>query len=410
MAIRPPPPHNRWTGGSYGASPSIAAIAYAETKPTGERQVMTEHLIIGGGVYGAAVAFELASRGAGCRLMEAGRLAGAASGGPGRRGVRANGRDPRELPLIRRAHELWPGLHERLGVEPLFERTGHILLIERDRDLAAAQARTDLQNRLGTPSRLLNAAAVRELEPAVNDAVIAGLHCPQDGVADHTATTRAYAAAAAARGAAIEEGVAAARIHIENGRATAVDTNDGRRLPVDGSLLVLANAGVAALLADQMSLPVWNLAFQVLLSAPLPDVPVYHLIGHASRQLALKAEPGNRLMISGGYVGRWDHVRGVGTPIDTEVAANVADAIAIYPELEGLRVETADTGHLESVSIDGVPVIDRLPGAANAIFATGWCGHGWAIAPAVAELLAAWTLDGERPPLLAPFGLARFGG
>lgn len=369
---------------------------------------MTEHLIIGGGVYGTAVAFALASRGAGCRLIEAGRLAGAASGGPGRRGVRANGRDPRELPLIRRAHELWPELHERLGVGPLFERTGHILLIERQRDLAAAEARARLQNALGTPSRLLDAAQVRELEPAVNDAVIAGLQCPEDGVADHTATTRAYAAAAAARGAAIEEGVAASRIVIEKGRATAVETGDGRRLPVEGSLLLLANAGVASLIAERLALPVWNLAFQVLLSQPLAEVPVRHLIGHASRQLALKAEPGNRLMISGGYVGRWDATTGTGHPLASEVAANVADAIATYPALDGLAVETADTGHLESVSIDGVPLIDRLPGAENVLFATGWCGHGWAIAPAVAELIAAWTLDGARPALLAPFGLERF--
>lgn len=370
---------------------------------------MTEHLIIGGGVYGAAVAFDLACRGADCRLIEARGIATAASGGPGRRGVRANGRDPRELPLIRRAHELWPALHERLGVAPLFERTGHILLIERERDLAAARARAGMQNALGTPTVLLDAAGVHELEPEVTDRVIAGLHCPGDGVADHGATTRAYAAAARAAGAAVEEGMAATGIVIDNGRAVAVETAGGERIPVEGSLLVLANAGVPDLLRPHIDLPVWSLAFQVLLSAPLAHMPVRHLIGHASRQLALKSEPGNRVMISGGYVGRWDAANHAGTPIADEVAANVADAVATFPGLEGLAVETADTGHLEALSPDGVPIIDRLPGAANALFATAWCGHGWAIAPAVAELIAAWAREDRRPPELAPFGLARFG-
>ena len=44
---------------------------------------MVEHLIIGGGVYGAAVAWELASRGEACRLLEARRIGAGASSGRG---------------------------------------------------------------------------------------------------------------------------------------------------------------------------------------------------------------------------------------------------------------------------------------------------------------------------------------
>ncbi|NNM32821.1 MAG: FAD-dependent oxidoreductase, partial [Gemmatimonadetes bacterium] len=59
-------------------------------------------------------------------------------------------------------------------------------------------------------------------------------------------------------------------------------------------------------------------------------------------------------------------------------------------------------------SVDGIPVIDRLPEASNVIVATGWSGHGWAIAPAVAQLLAEWVTSGNRPGLLGPFCLGRF--
>ncbi len=31
-----------------------------------------------------------------------------------------------------------------------------------------------------------------------------------------------------------------------------------------------------------------------------------------------------------------------------------------------------------------------------------WTGHGFAIGPAVARLVATWLLDGEKPPELAP--------
>ncbi|MDH3740504.1 MAG: FAD-binding oxidoreductase [Hyphomicrobiales bacterium] len=369
---------------------------------------MTENLIIGGGVYGAAVALELTERGAGAHLIEASHIGAGASAGPGKRGVRASGRDPREIPLIRQSREIWPSLHERLKVAPLFEHSGHIMLIERPEDMAEAEARAALQSAMGIPTEMVYGDAVRDYEPQVCDQVCAAMICPGDGVADHTATTHAYIAAAQAAGAVVDEGVTAARLVCEGSRATAIESADRRRYPVAGNLFILANAGVSALVADHIDLPVWNNAFQVLLSAPLDDVPIRHLVGHAHRTLSLKSEPGNRIMISGGYQGRWDYERQIGQTVASEVAANVADAVAAFPGLAGIEIEVADAGHLEAVSIDHVPIIDRLPGLDNVYFATGWTGHGWAIAPAIAALLATWALDGDAPSELAPFAMNRF--
>lgn len=366
-------------------------------------------VIVGGGVYGAAVAWHLARRGEAVELLEARTVASGASGGPGRRGVRANCRDHRELPLMVRARALWPTLHEALGTAPLFEETGHLQLIERPVDMPKAQARAALQSRLGIPTAYLEEAEMRALEPAVAPFVTAALHCPGDGVAFHAATTRAYADAAVAAGARIREGVAVDRLVARDGRVVAVATADGDEIAVDGRLFLLANAGVRSLVAPWLDLPTWNMAFQVLVSAPLADNPVRHLVGHASRTLSLKREPDGRLMISGGRPGRWDAATGRGTPIPQEIAANVADAVAVYPTLAGIEIETADTDHLEADSIDAVPVIDALPDNPHVIFAAGWSGHGWAIAPAVSELLADWALDGRRPDPLAPFAFARFG-
>lgn len=369
---------------------------------------MADNVIVGGGVYGAAVAWELSSRGADVVLIEARHVASGASGGPGRRGVRANYRDHRELPLMARSRELWPSLHERLNVAPLFEQTGHLMLLEDTADLAAAAARVNIQNLCDIPTRLLPREALLELEPEIAPAIQGAVYCPGDGVADHGATTRAYAEAAKAAGVEIREGVSATRLVTRNDRVVAIETDAGHAIPLDGNLLLLANSGVRELVRPWLDLPTWSLPFQVLLSAPLADNPVRHLIGHASRTLSLKREQDGRLMISGGRPGRWDDATQSGTALPEEIAANVADAVAVYPSLAGLEVETADAGHLEADSIDGIPIIDQPPGLANVIFATGWSGHGWAIAPATSHLIAAWALDGDRPSLLAPFGFSRF--
>ena len=60
--------------------------------------------------------------------------------------------------------------------------------------------------------------------------------------------------------------------------------------------------------------------------------------------------------------------------------------------------------------MDDIPVIDRLPDCRNGFFATGWSGHGWAIAPAVADLIVQWAEHDDPPALLAPFSLQRFVG
>ena len=173
---------------------------------------MADYIIVGGGIYGCTVAWQLAKRGADVLLLEANTIASGASGGLGERGVRANGRDLRELPLMRLAYDIWISLHADIGGFTGYRRLGHLDLIEREEDLARAPAQVWLQNQQGIESHLLDAAQLRELEPNLSESVIAAIYCPKDGVADHTATTRSMANAARAQGAAIQEHVSCHRL------------------------------------------------------------------------------------------------------------------------------------------------------------------------------------------------------
>ena len=194
---------------------------------------MADYLIVGGGIYGCAVAWELAKRGADVLLLEAKSIASGASGGLGERGVRANGRDLRELALMRLAYDIWPALHVEIGGFTGYRRLGHLHLIEREADLAAAPAQVWLQNQQGIESQLLDAAQTRELEPNLSEDVIAAVYCPKDGVADHTATTRSMAEAARAQGAVIQENARVTGMTRQGERvvrlSAEIDSETGRR-------------------------------------------------------------------------------------------------------------------------------------------------------------------------------------
>src|SRR5262249_30474169 len=194
-----------------------------------------DFVVMGGGVSGCAAAWELVRRGARVLVLEARTVASGASGGLGKRGVRAGGRDPRELPLMRLAYDLWPALADEIGAATGYERTGLLHYFEREPDdldggWASAPARAWVQHQCGIVTEVLDRDAVRALEPDVCDAVSGALYCPDDGIADHTATTRGLAAAAARLGAEIREGIAVCGLERVGDRVRAVVTAEGEHI------------------------------------------------------------------------------------------------------------------------------------------------------------------------------------
>lgn len=370
-----------------------------------------DYVIVGGGVYGCGLARGLARRGADVMLLEAETVAGGASGGPGKRGVRANGRDLRELPLMAHAYQLWEKLESEFGSQIGYERPGGLALIEEERDLVRGRIQAEVQSRMGIPSHFLESVEVRELEPEIGPSILGAVYCPLDGVSDHTATTLSLRRAAEDASAIVRERVPVSALEVRGGRVVAVETAFGERIPVQVGLILVANAAVPRLVKENfgLSLPVWSRLPQVLISDPMGTVPVRHLIGHLSRRLALKPLAGGRLMVSGGRLGRWDVRQRRAVASEDEVAANLADARAVFPSLERISVERISVERWESETIDGIPIIDKVPSVENAFFATGWSGHGWAIAPAVIEEMTRWLFTGEMSGALRPFALDRFG-
>ncbi|MEM7798671.1 MAG: FAD-binding oxidoreductase [Chloroflexota bacterium] len=371
---------------------------------------MADFVIIGGGVYGCAVAWELARQGAEVCLLEAKEVACGASGGLGTRGVRANGRDVRELPFMEMAYEIWPTLHEALGAPTGYKRIGNVTLIEQELDLRKAEMAAWMQAQQGIPSQILSAAELREREPYVGEQVIGALYCPKDGISDHTTTTRSYAQAARKLGAEIRENTLFDRLEAGNGHISAVITAEEERIPIGKTLFMLSNYHLLGYLkgAFNLQLPVWPLLPQVMLTESISPHPIQHLIGHASRKLAMKMVEGDRVMISGGWRGRYSEAGQKGETLPDQVEGNRLEAVAAFPVLADIGVADAAADRWELIAVDNIPIIDHLPGHNNVIMATGWSGHGWAISPAVSRLLAEWALTGQRPALFNPFRYSRF--
>lgn len=85
-----------------------------------------------------------------------------------------------------------------------------------------------------------------------------------------------------------------------------------------------------------------------------------------------------------------------------------AEVARMLPEAASLRVEAAWCCFRPG-SPDGMPIIDRLPGLANAWISVGHYRTGILVAPGAGEVLAAWIMDGRPAATVAGLGLARLG-
>lgn len=371
-----------------------------------------DFVIVGGGVYGMATAYHLARLGAeSVAVIERDEPAAGASGGVGKRGVRANRRDLRELPLMREANRIWPTLHEELDGATGYERTGGTYLIDGPastgfKGIDAAESYARAQSALGVPTELWDRDRVRSEYPGISDEVQAASFVPTDGVASHEATTLSYTAAAQRRGVQILSGTEVVELRTDGaGRIAGVLTANGELIGARREVLLLANGGVRQLVAEATGkdLPLWTIYPLACTLRTSSSVYIPRLTGHETRPLSVKMT-GEHIMLSGGWRGR-------ATPEGPEVVperlrGNIEVLQRVFPYLADLEVITADASRAETASVDQIPIIGRC--APNLFVACGWSGHGWAIAPVVSRLIAEDIVMDAPSPLLAPFSPRRF--
>ncbi|HTE60163.1 MAG TPA: FAD-dependent oxidoreductase, partial [Solirubrobacteraceae bacterium] len=176
---------------------------------------MTEVVVVGAGIVGAAVARELAVRGVAVTVLDRGAVSGGTTGlGEGNVLCSDKQAGP-ELELARAGLAAYGELEERLGEEARIRRKGALIVHPEEETWAGEPARLE---RVAIPgARLVGADEVRELEPELTGPVLGASLFPDDLQCDPRAIARALAREAAEAGATIREGCAVEAILVAGG-------------------------------------------------------------------------------------------------------------------------------------------------------------------------------------------------
>lgn len=190
-------------------------------------------IIIGGGVIGASVAYYLAKRGQSVTLLERGRLAAEASAAAaGMLGAQSEMEDTGPLfRLARQSRAMFPQLSAELkdltGIDIGLVREGLLNIALSDVQEEELRAREKLQRAAGERAEWLSAAAASALEPALSTSTRGALYLPDDGQVEAPKLAAAFAQAARALGAKLQEFAQVQGLLTERDRVIGVMTSEG---------------------------------------------------------------------------------------------------------------------------------------------------------------------------------------
>lgn len=366
-------------------------------------RIVADVAVVGGGTAGCSTALHLRQRGASVILLERGLCGGHASG-VNYGGVRQQGRDLAELPLARRAREMWARLAEIVGTDCEFVASGHVKLARSDADMAELEAYRLAVRPYGLELELLGRTELRARYPYLGDAAIGGSLCAEDGAANPRLVAPAFARAARAAGADIREAAPVTAIERDGGRFH-LRTANGIEVSAASVVNVAGAWGheIAARFGERV--PEDVIAPNMCVTEPLPYfmVPNFGVCGGGAyvRQIVR----GN--VIFGGGRGTADRERVRANPVAAASLDGFRQTIALVPRLRHAQVIRTWTG-IEGDMPDGIPVMGPSRTTPGLFHAFGFSGHGFQLGPAVGAVLCELILDGSTPTPIDAFDIGRF--
>jgi glycine oxidase len=366
-------------------------------------------LIVGGGVIGLSLAYELARHKLRVRVVdrqEPGREASWAGAGILPPASRAQAIHPLDQlrALASELHPAWAAqLFRETGIDNGYRLCGGLYLARSAGEAASLLGLARLLEEQEIACERLSSEALAEREPALAPLASSGslravYLLPREGQLRNPRHLQALLAACRLRGVEITSGVEVEGFGLSSGRLAAVQTSQGS-LSADRYCLTLG-AWTARLLS-QLGVPNGILPIRgqmVLFACERP--PFTSVLNEGPRYLVPRDD--GRVL-----VGSTEEEAGFDKSNTPEAVAELHDlACELVPKLRDAPVERTWAG-LRPGTFDGFPYLGAIPGLSNAFVAAGHFRQGLYLSPATA-LVMSDLIRGQAPPIdLTPFRVGR---
>ena len=363
-------------------------------------------VIIGGGISGCSLAYNLAKRGVDVTVLEKNYLSSGATGRCGA-GIRQQWSTKENVKLAIESIKIFEKLSKELGEDIELRQGGYLVAIHDKKEMKQAEKNVKMQRSLGlkvdilTPNEMLDVVPILDVK-GMN--AVGATFCPTDGHANPSKTTFAYANAAKRNGADIYTHTKVLDIKTIKKQVTEVKTSQGS---IKTNTVVNA-AGVFSKDISEMT------------GIKLPNVPFRKEI-MASERLKLMFEAMVISFKDGIYFSQQDEGQIVGgVPIPDEKSGykimptfsfiqHMARTLTRYsPILKNVNMLRHWTGFYD-VTPDARPILGES-NVKGFIQCNGFSGHGFMLSPMVSKLLTDYIVDNKTSDILENLQLKRFEG
>lgn len=362
-------------------------------------------VVVGAGIVGCAIAYELARRGVRVRVIErreVGQGATRASAGVLAPYIEAHDRRPL-LDLTTRSLDLYDEFVARVvedsGAAVQYVRTGTLEIATRPGDMARLAGIHAACVERGMTAELFDADAVREAEPQLAPSVQGGLVVESHGFIGVGELTAALRLAAAAHGVSFQTLAGATRIEA-NGAGIRVETA--------GDVLTCDSAVMAA--------GSWSGRVDIEGAAPVPIRPVRGQLLH----LGWPTPPLRRVVWAPDcYLVPWDDGSVLVGATTEEVGFDERATVAgvrglieasqrVTPDVNEASFKEARVG-LRPATPDELPVIGPSAAVPGLVYACGHFRNGIMLAPLTAAMVADYVVERRVDAALDVTAPSRFG-
>ena len=355
-------------------------------------------VIVGGGIMGATTLYEFARRGVDAVLLEQDPEFGGRDSSKTAGIMRTHYSNPAVVRMAIRGQQVFREIAAIAGVPPVFHEIGYVFLASHDA-LERARDNVAMQREQGAEVQELPAAALGRFAPgASSDGIAALFYEPGSGYVEPVPAARAFIEAAKRRGAEARADVRVRRLVAEHGAVTGVETDEGGLAA--GQVVLAAGAWSEGLAAGVgVDLPMeYSVEQELVLAVPsasAPRVSISNAVDAVYERPELGREAGAdraAVLVGTGFPKGYPTGDPDAYPVQDalpDLVAELRGRLAIrQPALASSEVLEARIG-LYDITPDWHPLLGRVPSIDGLLLVTGGSGHGFKLAPAFAELVAA---------------------
>lgn len=344
-------------------------------------------VIIGGGVMGCSILYNLAEQGMTNTLLLERDVLASGSTSKSQAILRMHYSNEVTSSLAWQSLEIFKNFEELTGTPSGYTRTGYFLIVGRE-DREAMYENVAMHQRLGIASEIVSIEDMRELAPMLaveGDESFA--YESESGYADPYSVTLGFANRAREMGARVQDGTNVTGIEVTGGKVTAVLTADGR-IETDVAVVAAGPWSDRLLSTVGVDVPIRPLRHQVVVLRRPPGPDADHpIVADNLNGFSARPDIGGLTMIGAGeeeFVDADTFNQGV----DMDVVQPTFEAIAKRIPAMSRAVFRGGWSGAFTVTPDWHPVLDRIEGIDGLYCAVGFSGHGFKESPMIGKAMA----------------------